>query len=129
MSRAAIREALASQLDAQTSASGSARAPRQVNPPALVVLEMDQTPSTLGFALYDYLAVVRCMVSGDIHHALDRLDDLAEEIEPALETDETLGGAAHHAVLQRIRGDSEAIVQTQDAHYYVLDVEIQITGA
>lgn len=129
MSRAAIREALASQLDTQTTASAHPRAPRQVNPPALVVLELDQTPSTLGFALYDYLAVVRCMVAGDITHALDRLDDLAEEVEPALEADDTLGGTAHHAVLQRIRGDSEAIVQTQDAHYYVLDVEIEITGA
>lgn len=127
--RGTIREALASHLDSNTSAHGHARAPRQVNSPALVIVEFDQQPSTFGFDLWDYSAVVRGLMSGDIEHALDKLDDIVEEIGPALEVDDTLGGACHHAVLRRIRGDSEAIVEIQGVHYYILEAEVEILGA
>lgn len=129
MSRKSAREALATRLADGTSASAHARAPRQINAPEFGIVEFDQTPSTYGFALYDYVATVRCLVSGDIEHALDRLDELMDEIEPALEADPTLGGNADHAVLRRIRGDTEAIYEIQGAFYYGLDAEIDITGA
>lgn len=131
MSRSALRNGLAAQLDSQIAdLQGHGYAPRQLNPPAAVVIGLDQQPGTFGtsFATYTWEATVRLLVAGDIGHATQRLDDLAEQIEPAINADPTLGGTVDDASWIRTRGDSEGIVEVQGVTLYALDVDVRITG-
>lgn len=132
--RKTIRTALASTLDGTAGFRAAAYTPRQINPPQMVVTQLQTEPTAFGTpnATHDYTAVVRMLVSGDIESAQEKLDDAADAVEQTLFDDQTLSGNVDFAVWQRTRGDSEGIVEmggtTGYATYAVLDFEVQISG-
>lgn len=132
--RNTIRKALADTLDGTAGFRAAAYTPRQLNPPQMVVTQLDQQPTAFGTPndSHDYTAVVRMLMAGDIESAQEKLDEAADAVEQALFDDQTLGGKVDFAVWQRTRGDSEGLIEMGGtsgfATYAVLDFEVQISG-
>lgn len=132
--RNTIRTALADTLDGTAGFRAAAYTPRQLNPPQMVVTQLDQQPVAFGTPndTHDYTAVVRMLVSRDLEAAQEKLDEAADAVEQVLFDDQKLGGNVHFAVWQRTRGDSEGLIEMGGtagyATYAVLDFEVQISG-
>lgn len=132
-SRSAIRTALASTLgDGLSGIRAHPYTPRQINPPAMVVIELDQRPSTFQKGAHDYTAVVRLLVSGDIRPAQEKIDEFMDQVEDVIDADATLGGTVDDATWSRTRGDSEGMLEMGGtngfATYTVIDFDVEIVG-
>lgn len=132
-SRSAIRAGLATVLaNGLTGIRAHAYTPRQVNPPAMVVIELDQRPSTFQKGAHDYTAVVRLLVGGDVRPAQEKIDEFMDQVEDVIDASPTLDGTVDDATWSRTRGDSEGLLEMGGtngfATYTVIDFEVEIVG-
>jgi hypothetical protein len=116
---------LADHLDKLDGLRGWPYVPGQINPPAVVVVEVGvEFDATMARGSDQFDVRCRLIVGGDFRAAQDRLDDLVSQLKGHVDGD--LGGQVDYARMTRIRGDSEGQVDVGGATFHVVDFDVEI---
>lgn len=125
--RQQVRKAVGDALDSIDGVRGHAYTPGQVNPPAVVVIEVDVSfDATMQRGADDFTVLCRAMTGGDLRAAQDKLDEIVSTVKAELDGD--LDGTVHFARVSRIRGDTEGQIEVGGSTFAVIDFEIEVVA-
>lgn len=122
-----VRDAVADTLNTISGLRAHAETPGHINPPAVVVIEVDTVfDATMARGSDDFTIRCRMFLGGDLRAAQRRMFSEIAKLKPVV--DGNLGGAVDYSRLTRIRGDSEGQVDVGGSTFVVRDFDIEAVG-
>lgn len=122
-----VRIAFAAVTDTVDGLRAFAYTPGQINPPCLVVTEVDVTfDHAMSRGTDRFLVVARLLTSGDLEASQKKLSTFIYQVRDAIGADPTLGGVAHDSRVVRKRGGSEGQITVAGGTFAVVDIETEV---